>query len=63
MSAGIRTIMAKTGTSSQKARATASKDDGDSDDVALATDDAVEDDGAAPAAPPPGMGKLVDKTI
>jgi hypothetical protein len=58
----VQTIRAKSGASSQKARATAS-DDEDSDDVAPASDDAVEHAAAKQASPPPGMGKLVDRTV
>ena len=59
----VQSIRAKSGASSQKARAAASKDDGDADHVAPALDDAVEEASAEPAPPPPGMGKLIDRTI
>lgn len=59
----VQTIRAKSATSPDKARATASKSDDDSDRVALAPDDVVEDDAQTPAPPPPGLGKLVDKTV
>jgi hypothetical protein len=57
----VQNIRAKSATSSQKARPTASADDEDSDKVAPA--DPVEDTPAEPAPPPPGMGKLVDRTV
>lgn len=59
----VQNIRAKSGASSQKARATASKDDEDSDSVAPVPDEAVEDTAAKHAAPPPGLGKLVDRTV
>jgi hypothetical protein len=59
----VQTIRAKSGTSPDKARAAASKNDDDADKVALAPDDAVEEDAASPAPPLPGLGRLVDKTI
>ncbi len=58
----VQSIRAKSGTSPQKARPTA-PDEKDSDEVALAPDEAADDAGAEHAPPPPGMGKLIDKTI
>jgi hypothetical protein len=59
----VQTIRAKSGASPDKARAIASKDDDESDAVAPASGDTVEENAASPAPPPPGLGKLVDKTI
>jgi hypothetical protein len=59
----VQNIRAKSGASPQKARATASKDEEDSESVASASDETVEDTAAKHAAPPPGMGKLVDRTV
>lgn len=60
----IQSIRAKSAASPQKARAGAARDDDDeeSENVAPAPDEAVEDAGARPA-PPPGMGKLVDRSV
>ena len=58
----VQSIRAKSGTSPQKARPTA-PDDEDSDEVAPASDEAAADAGAEHAPPPPGMGKLVDRTV
>ncbi len=57
----VQSIRSKSGASSQKARATASKDDGD--EIAAAPDDAVDEVAAEPAPPPPGMGLLFDKIV
>jgi hypothetical protein len=58
----VQTIRAKSGTSPDKARTIAAKNDDDADDAAPAPEESVEDDAVSPA-PPPGLGKLVDKTI
>ena len=58
----VQTIRAKSAASSQKARATASDKD-DSDELALAPDEVVEEAAAEPAPAPPGMGKLVDRSV
>jgi hypothetical protein len=57
----VQSIRAKSAASSQKARATALADDEDSDKIAPA--ESVEDVPAEPAPAPPGMGKLVDRTV
>lgn len=58
----VQTIRAKSGASSQKARATASDKD-NSDELALAPDEVVEETPAEPAPAPAGMGKLVDRSV
>jgi hypothetical protein len=59
----VQTIRAKSGASLQKARATASESDDETDDVAPTPDDPGADQGGEHAPPPPGMGKLVDRTV
>jgi hypothetical protein len=58
----VQTIRAKSGASPQKARVTAS-DDEDSEAAAAEPEEAVEHETAEHAPPPPGMGKLVDRTV
>lgn len=59
-SIGIQTIMPKTGTSPNQTQPPQAPSEraSDSGDAALAADAAAKQ-----APPPPGMGKLVDKTV
>ncbi len=56
----VQGIRAKSSASAQKARA---DDDEDSEKVAPISDDAVEAVAPEHAPPPPGMGKLVDRSV
>ena len=59
----VRNIRAKSGTSSEKARATATGDDNDSEQVSLAPDEPIEEAPTESPPPPPGMGRLLDRKI
>jgi hypothetical protein len=59
----VQNIRAKSGASSQKARATATSDNDDSDKVSPVPDEPVEEAAADTAPPPPGMGALLDRKI
>ena len=58
----VQRIKAKTGATSHTARAAPPSDE-DADKIAPVSDEAVEDAPAHHAPPPPGMGKLVDRTV
>ena len=59
-SIGIQTIMPKTGTS-QAPQQQPTANDNDADD--MATEAAIADAVSHQAPPPPGMGKLIDKSV
>jgi hypothetical protein len=58
----IQSIRAKSATAMRKAQPTPSRDD-DGDDILASPDDATENADAPVAPPPPGMGKLVDRSV
>jgi hypothetical protein len=59
----VRNIRAKSGASSEKARATATGGDNDTDRVSLAPDEPIEEAPTQSPSPPPGMGRLLDRKI
>jgi hypothetical protein len=58
----IQSIRAKSATAMRKAQPATSRDDDDAADDAVPPDDAAEDVSPPVASPPPGMGKLVDRS-